>query len=134
MDRLVQLDVVLMAKIIGLPTFDTHIEDYLENKAHEKEIVELVKAQFGTSRRNRGIVLKEINGNAKRFSNKIMACNLLRKCRKEEAPVGFIAVVTQCAKGVMFSWAPYQLNQFLIDCRDVQDNGIEFHYSWSSFL
>jgi hypothetical protein len=29
----------------------------------------------------------------------------------------------------MFSWAPYLLNQFLIDCRDTQDNETDFHYS-----
>jgi hypothetical protein len=34
----------------------------------------------------------------------------------------------------MFSWAPYLLNQFLVDCRDAQDNGNEFHYSWIIIL
>jgi hypothetical protein len=34
----------------------------------------------------------------------------------------------------MFSWVPYLLNQFLIDCRDAQDNGTEFHYSWMIIL
>jgi hypothetical protein len=34
----------------------------------------------------------------------------------------------------MFSWAPYLLNQFLIDCHDAQDNGTEFHYSWLIIL
>jgi hypothetical protein len=58
-----------------------------------------------------------------------MACKLLRKCRKEEALAGVIAVAVQCTKGVMFSWAPYLLN-FLIDYMDAQDNGVEFHYSW----
>jgi hypothetical protein len=134
MDRPVQLDVALIAKITGLPTVDTQPEEYLDNKAREKEIVELVKAQFGTSRGNRGIVLKDINDNATRFTNKLMACKLLRKCRKEEAPTGVIAVVAQCTKGVMFSWAPYLLNQFLVDCRDAQDNGTEFHYSWLIIL
>jgi hypothetical protein len=52
-----------------------------------------------------------------------MACKLLRKCRKEEAPTGVIEIVVQCTKGVVFSWAPYLLNQFLVDCRDAQDNG-----------
>jgi hypothetical protein len=28
------------------------------------------------------------------------------------------------------SWAPYLLNLFLYDCKDAQDLGIEFHYSW----
>jgi hypothetical protein len=106
----------------------------LENKGHEKEIVELVKEKFGTSRGNKGIALKYINDNATRFANKLMDCKLLRKCRKEEAPVGVIIVVVQCEKGVMFIWAPYILNQFLIDCIDAQDNGTKLHYSWLIIL
>jgi hypothetical protein len=34
----------------------------------------------------------------------------------------------------MFSWAPYLVNQLLIDCRDAQDHGTEFHYSWLIIL
>jgi hypothetical protein len=80
MDRPVQIDVALISKITGLPTFDVQPEEYLDNKVCEKEITELVKAQFGTSRGNRGIVLKDINDNVTRFANKLMACKLLRKC------------------------------------------------------
>jgi hypothetical protein len=94
----------------------------------------LVKEKFGTSRRNRGIVLKDIKNNATRFTNKLMDCKLLRKFHKEEELAGFIVVVMHCMKGVMFSWKPYPMNQFLIDCRDTQDNGTEFHYSWLVIL
>jgi hypothetical protein len=30
----------------------------------------------------------------------------------------------------MISWAPYLLNLFLDECKDVQDLGTNFHYSW----
>jgi hypothetical protein len=93
MDRLVHFDVALIAKIMGLPTVGVHLEEYLENKVHKKEIIKIVNAQFGTNRGNMCIVLRDINDNATRFSNKLMACKLLRKCRKEEAPIRFIAVV-----------------------------------------
>jgi hypothetical protein len=65
---------------------------------------------------------------------KLMACKLLRKCHKEEAPTGVVTTTTQCAKGTVLSWAPYFLNLFLEDCRDVQDFGTEFHYSWLLIL
>ena len=118
MDKPLQIDVALISKITGLPTFGVQPKEYVDNKARKKEITQLVKAQFGTSWGNRGIVLKDINDNVTRFTNNIMACKQLRKCRKQEAPASIITVVVQCAKGVMFSWAPYLLNQFLIDCRD----------------
>jgi hypothetical protein len=69
-----------------------------------------------------------------RFPGKLLMCKMIRKCHREEAPAGVIAVAVQCAKGMMFSWAQYLLNQFLLDFHDVQDNGTEFHYSWMMIL
>jgi hypothetical protein len=63
-----------------------------------------------------------------------MACKLLRKCHKEEAPTGVIAAVTQCVKGNLLSWAPYLLNLVLDDCKDVKDLGSKFHYPWLIIL
>jgi hypothetical protein len=116
------------------PTVGAQPEEFLENKVREKEMAEQVKAQFDTSRGSRGLIIKEINDDVMRFTNKLIVCKLLRKCRREESPAGVIAVATQCAKGMMFNWAQYLLNQFLLDCRDAQDNGTEFHYSWLMIL
>jgi hypothetical protein len=74
MDRLVQIDVALIAKTTGLPTIGAQPYEYLDNKAHEKKIVELVKEQFGTSRGNMGIVPRYINENMTRFTSKLMDC------------------------------------------------------------
>jgi hypothetical protein len=79
MDRPVPIDVALIAKITGFPTIGAQPEEYLENKAREKEIAEIVKSQFGTNRGNRGIVIKDMNDVTTRFASKLMACKLLRK-------------------------------------------------------
>jgi hypothetical protein len=44
MDRPVQIYVALIANIIGFPTVDAQLEEFLENKACEKELPEQVKA------------------------------------------------------------------------------------------
>jgi hypothetical protein len=44
MDRLVQIDMALITKIKGFPTVGAQPEDFLENKACEKELAEQVKA------------------------------------------------------------------------------------------
>jgi hypothetical protein len=85
-DRSIHLDLALIFKIMGLPTLGAQLEEYLDNKAREKEVAEIVKAQFGTNRGNRDIMLRDINNDVTRFSNKLMDFKLLRKCRKEEAP------------------------------------------------
>jgi hypothetical protein len=48
----------------------------------------------------------------------ILACKLLRKCRKDEVPAGVIAVAAQCVEGTSMSWVPYLLNLFQEDCKD----------------
>jgi hypothetical protein len=65
---------------------------------------------------------------------KIMACKLLRKCRKEEVSTGVVVVAAQCTEGTKVSWAPYLLNLFMDDCKDAQDLGTKFHYSWLLML
>jgi hypothetical protein len=64
------------------------------------------------------------------LGTKILACKLLRKCRREEVSAGVVAVAAQCAEGTTVSWAPYLLKLFLDDCKDAQDLGTKFHYSW----
>jgi hypothetical protein len=93
MDRMVQLDVELISKITGLHILGAQPKEYLDNKVGEKEIVELVKGQLSTIRGNKGIVLKDINGNVTIFKRNSMSCKMLRKIRKEETPTGLIAVV-----------------------------------------
>jgi hypothetical protein len=51
----------------------------------------------------------------------ILACKLLRKCRKDEVPAKVIAVAAQCVEGTFVSWAPYLLNLFQVDCKDAQE-------------
>jgi hypothetical protein len=58
----------------------------------------------------------------------------MHKCRKEEVPAGIVAVVMQCTKASSMSWAPYLLNSFLEYCKDTQDWGSDFHYSWLLIL
>jgi hypothetical protein len=83
MDRMIHIDVALISKIMGLPTLGAQPKEYLDNKACEKHITELVKSQFGTSRGNtRGIMLRDINDSETRFSNRLMDFKLLRKCTK----------------------------------------------------
>jgi hypothetical protein len=89
-----------------------------------------MKKNYGTDRGTKGIIIKRINDATTQLGAKILACNLLRKFHREEVPVRVIVVAAQCAEGTSMSWAPYLLNLFLADCKDAQDLGTEFHYSW----
>jgi hypothetical protein len=51
--------------------------------------------KYGTDRGTRGIIVKRINDAATQLGVKILACKLLRKCRREEVPAGVLAVADQ---------------------------------------
>jgi hypothetical protein len=103
---------------------------FLDDKTKEKAIAEEMKKKYGTSRGTRGIIIKPINNAATQLGEKILACKLLRKCHREEVLAGVVAVTTQCVEGTSMRWVPYLLNLFLEYCKDAQDLGTEFHYSW----
>jgi hypothetical protein len=96
---------------------------FLDDKTKEKALMEEMKNKYNTDRGMRGIIIKRINDVVTQMAAKIMACKLLRKCRKEEVSTGVVAVATQCVEGTTVSWAPYLLNLFLDDCKDAQDLG-----------
>jgi hypothetical protein len=45
-----------------------------------------------------------------------------------------IATVEKCIEGVTMRLAPFLLKQFLIDCMEAQDKGMEFYYYWLLLL
>jgi hypothetical protein len=130
LDKPVPITVELIAQITGLPIRGMDPALILDDKSKEKALAEEMKKKYGTARGTRGIIIKWINNAATQLGAKILACKLLRKCRKEEVPAGVIAVAAQCAEGTSMSWVPYLLNLFQEDCKDAQDLGTEFHYSW----
>jgi hypothetical protein len=99
LDTQVSIDVDLIAKITGLPTNGEQPTQYLDDKTKEKALEEEMKQMYGTERGSRGIIINQISEPTTRLATKLMACKLLRKCRKEEVPAGVIAVVVQCVKG-----------------------------------
>jgi hypothetical protein len=85
-------------------------------------------------RGNRGIMICDINDPVTRFATRLLGCNLMCCFRKEEVPGGVVATTMQFPKGSSMSWGPYLLNYFLDYCKDTQDWGFEFHYSWLLIL
>jgi hypothetical protein len=99
----------LIPKITGFPTVNAQTEEFLEKKVCKKELEEQVKVQFNMTMGNIGLIIKEINDNTKRFASNLIACKMLRKFNREEAPRGVITVEAHCTKGMMFSWVLYLL-------------------------
>jgi hypothetical protein len=134
MEEPISINVELITFITGFPSMGKSPMQYLDDKMKENTLAKEMNKTYGTERGSCRIIIKSINDVATQMATKLMPCKLLRKCCKEEVPAWVVAATTQCANGTMLSWAPYLLNLFLDDCKDAQDLGIEFHYSWLFIL
>jgi hypothetical protein len=48
---------------------------------------------------------------------------------------GFVVdLAGKCAEGLQMNWVKYLVNQLELDCREAQDQGYEFHFSWLLIL
>jgi hypothetical protein len=130
MDRPIPITMDLIAQITGLPSWGMDPALILDDKSKEKALVEEMKNKYSITRGTRGIIIKWINNPTTQLGTKILACQLLRKCRKDEVPTGVITGVAQCIEGTFVRWVPYLLNLFQVDCRDTQELGTKFNYSW----
>jgi len=106
----------------------------MDEKKKEKALAEEMKKTYGIERGSRDIIVKIISDIATIMATNIMAYIMWRKCCKEEVPAGVVPTATQCANGTMLNWAPYLLNLFLDDYKEVYDLGKKFHYSWLLIL
>jgi len=106
LDKPFPITIDIIAQIIGLPIQGMDPTLVLDDKSKEKELAEEMKKKYGTARGMRGIIIKWIKNVATKLGAKILACKLLRKCRKEEVPTRINLVAAQCAEGTSMSWAP----------------------------
>ena len=119
MDKCLSIDVEMIASIIGLPSRGMDPAHFLDDKAREKALAEEMKKKYGTDRGTIGVTIKRINDVTTQLGMKILAYKLLRKCRREEDPAEVVAVAAQCIEYTSMRCAPYLLNLFLEDCKDV---------------
>jgi hypothetical protein len=48
---------------------------------------------------------------------------------------GFVIdLAGKCAEGLHMNWAKYLVNQLELDCKEVKDQGYQFHFSWLLIL
>jgi len=82
----------------------------------------------------RGYNVESIQDKGVFFATQLLAANLLRKCQHNQVPASVISLASQCAEGVVYNWETFLLNAFVEDCKEAQDQGHPFHYSWLLIL
>jgi hypothetical protein len=69
----VSIDVELISFIIGLPSNDDNIVQYMDDKTKEKELAEEMKKTYGKERGSHDIIIKKISDTTTKMETKLMA-------------------------------------------------------------
>jgi hypothetical protein len=68
------------------------------------------------------------------LSYQLITGKLARKNRPTQVTRFMVDLVGKCAEGLQMNWVQYLVNQLEIDCREEQDQGYDFHFSWLLIL
>ena len=69
-----------------------------------------------------------------RLSCQLIVGKLVHKNKPTQVTKFIVDLAGKCAEGLQMNWAKYLVNQQDLDCRQVQDQGYEFHFSWFLIL
>jgi hypothetical protein len=68
------------------------------------------------------------------LSCQMIVGKLVQKNRPTQVTGFTVDLAGKCTEGLQMNWAQYLVNQLEIDCRESQDQGYEFHFSWLFIL
>jgi hypothetical protein len=82
----------------------------------------------------RGYKVASIESGAMNLACQLIAGKLVHMNRPTQVSRFVVDLAGKCAQGLQMNWVKYLVNQLEIDCREAQDQGHEFHFSWLLIL
>jgi hypothetical protein len=86
------------------------------------------------SRREQGYKVASIQNGVVCLTCQLIAGKLVCKNRPTQVTGFVVDLAGKCTEGLQMNWAKYLVNQLELDCREAQDQGYEFHFSWLLIL
>jgi hypothetical protein len=82
----------------------------------------------------RGYKVYSIESGTVRLTCQLITGKLVRKNRPTQVSGFVVDLAGKCTEGLQMNWVKYLVNQLEIDCRESQDQGHKFHFSWLLIL
>jgi hypothetical protein len=82
----------------------------------------------------RGYKVASIQDGTVCLAFQLITGKLVRKNRPTQVTGFVVDLAGKCIEGVQMNWASYLVNELEKDCREAQDQGYEFHFSWLLIL
>ena len=89
-----------------------------------------MKKKYKLEKKKRGYIINSIKDKWVRVATQLLVGKVMRKFCGDKVPVLVVALAEQCAEGVQFNWVEFLYEEFLTNCKEAQEQGNTFHYTW----
>jgi hypothetical protein len=135
LDHRITVDPVLINRITGLSMQGPDPHEYYPGKTADRALAQKIKEAYGDVEKGaRGYKVASIESGAVCLACQLIAGKLVCKNRPTQVSGFVVDLAGKCAEGLQMNWVKYLVNQLEIDCREAQDQGHEFHFSWLLIL
>jgi hypothetical protein len=135
LNRRITVDPTLINRITGLSMQGPDPQEFYPGKTVDCALTQRIKDTYGDVEKGmQGYKVVSIENATVRLGCQMIAGKLVRKNRPTQVTGFVVDLVGKCAEGLQMNWVQYLVNQLELDCREAQDQGYEFHFSWLLIL
>jgi hypothetical protein len=110
-------------------------QKFYPGKIADRSLTQRIKDTYGdVDKGTRGYKVASIKNAGVRLNFQMIAGKLVHKNRPTQVTGFVVDLAGKCAEGLQMNWVKYLVNQLKLDCREVQDQEYEFHFSWLLIL
>jgi hypothetical protein len=135
LDRCITVDPTLIHLITGLSMQGPDPQKFYPGKTSDRSLVQCIKEAYGdVEKGKRGYKVASIQDGAVHLACQLIAGKLVRKNHPTQVTGFVVDLAGKCVEGMQMNWVSYLVNELEKDCREAQDQGYEFHFSWLLIL
>jgi hypothetical protein len=129
------IDPALINHITGLSMQGPDPQDYYPRKTTDRALSQKIKEAYENVEKGaQGYKVTFIDSGAVRLAYQMITGKVVHKNRSTQVSWFVVDLTGKCVGGVQMNWSKYLVDQLELDCREVQDQGYEFHFSWLLIL
>jgi hypothetical protein len=135
LDHHITVDPTLIHRITGLSMQGPDPQEFYPGKATDRALAQKIKDTYDdVEKGTRGYKVASIQNGAVHLACQLIAGKMVRKNRPTQVTGFVVDLAGKCVEGLQMNWVKYLVNQLELDCREAQDQGYEFHFSWLLIL
>jgi hypothetical protein len=131
LDRHITVDPTLIHLITGLSMQGPDPQQFYPGKASDRSLAQRIKEAYNeVEKGKRGYKVASIQDGTVHLACQLIAGKLVRKNHPTQVTGFMVDLTGKCMEGMQMNWVSYLINELEKDCREAQDQGYEFHFSW----